>query len=74
MSKPTRTYTLDDLIVEWRPELCCHCQNCHQGLPQVFNPEARPWVNLQGADPQEIRNQVAQCPTGALSLGNAKSS
>lgn len=70
MEKPTRTYVLGDLIVDWRPELCVHCMACHNGLPQVFDPERKPWVKLDAAPADAIKAQVAQCPSGALSLGD----
>lgn len=67
--KPTRTYVHEDLIVEWRPELCIHCQLCITELPMVFNLDARPWVNLKGAFKDQIIEQVKACPSQALSLG-----
>ncbi len=69
-SKPTRTYSSDQITVEWRPEKCIHCGDCIRGLPEVFNLDARPWVNLQGASAQAIAEQVEKCPSGALSLAS----
>jgi uncharacterized Fe-S cluster protein YjdI len=68
MSKPEREYSNDEITVEWRPSLCIHCGDCHRGLPAVFNPEARPWVNLAGASTAEIVKQVEQCPSEALKV------
>jgi putative redox protein len=69
MSQPTRTYTNGEVTVEWRPELCIHCRKCVEGLPQVFDLDKKPWVNIHGATSAEIRKQVAQCPNGALAMG-----
>ena len=69
MSKPTRTYSNGEITVEWRPELCTHCGNCMNGLPLVFNPARKPWVDMRRATTGQIENQVRQCPSGALSLG-----
>lgn len=69
MSEPTRVYRRAELAIEWRPELCTHCQACITGLPQVFDMQARPWVNINGAPADEIRRQVELCPSEALSLG-----
>lgn len=69
MSEPTRVYKREGLVVEWRPELCIHCENCKDELPEVFNICVRPWVNINGASIDEIKQQVARCPDGALSLG-----
>ncbi len=70
MSDPTRTYSNGQITVEWRPELCVHCEACFQGLPQVFDPTKRPWVNIHGATTNEIRKQVGKCPSGALAVGD----
>ena len=66
MSEPTRVYRNDRIAVAWRDELCVHCKSCIQGLPAVFGLTKRPWVNIDGASPEEVRNQVSQCPSGAL--------
>ena len=71
--KPEHKHTYTDehgeLIVEWRPDLCRHAARCATQLPTVFNPAAKPWVNMDGATTNEIREQVGRCPTGALSIG-----
>jgi uncharacterized Fe-S cluster protein YjdI len=64
----TRRYTLDTLTVEWRAGLCVQCGNCKAGLPEVFDPRRRPWVDLSKASPEEILAQVARCPSGALQI------
>ena len=64
----THSYTNGEITVEWRPELCKHAARCATQLPQVFNPAAKPWVNMDGATSREIVEQVARCPTGALRI------
>lgn len=64
--EPTRTYTKDKLTIEWYADKCIHCTRCITELPQVFNLEARPWVNLEGAPPERIAQQATDCPSGAL--------
>ena len=66
-----RQYTNGEIVVMWDSDLCSHCENCWRGLPQVFDPNARPWVNIDGAPSADIVAQVKQCPTGALALGDA---
>ncbi|WP_295674781.1 (4Fe-4S)-binding protein [uncultured Mucilaginibacter sp.] len=66
--KEKHSYTNDDITVVWKPELCRHAARCATQLPTVFNPKAKPWVNMDGATSQEIKEQVARCPTGALSI------
>jgi putative redox protein len=68
-NKHTYTNADGNLVVEWRPELCRHAARCATQLPQVFNPAVKPWINADGATADEIKAQVAKCPTGALSIG-----
>lgn len=63
-----KEYKKDGLAVVWRPDLCIHSGVCFRNLPDVFRPLSRPWVELDGADPEEIRRTVRACPSGALSL------
>lgn len=65
---PERIYEKGLLRVFWQSDLCTKCQLCHQELPQVFDPEKRPWVNLKAATDEEIVSQVLRCPSGALSI------
>lgn len=59
-------YAAPTLVVEWRPALCTHSGRCVGGLPQVFAPTRRPWIDMTAADAEAIAAQVAQCPSGAL--------
>ncbi len=54
---PTRTYTNGDIRVFWRPDLCIHSGVCVQGLPGVFSPKRRPWIDIHAA-PSERRSPV----------------
>jgi len=63
-----KEYKKDGLTVIWRPDMCFHAGICFQDLPGVFKPLSRPWVDLEGADPEDIRRTVRACPSGALSL------
>ena len=61
-------YKNEEVTVVWKPELCKHSGRCVTQLPAVFNLKAQPWINVNGADAQTIIEQVAKCPTGALSV------
>lgn len=63
-----KRYSNGEVTVIWKPELCIHSGNCVAGLPLVFNPKRRPWVDVQAASTQEIVEQVLKCPSGALSV------
>lgn len=64
----TRNYSNGEVTVLWQSDLCSHCGNCVDGLPQVFNIERKPWVDIAAATSQEIVDQVSECPTGAISI------
>jgi len=66
--KNKHSYTNGDVTVAWKPDLCRHAARCATQLPTVFNPAAKPWVNMDGATSNEIIEQVNKCPTGALSI------
>jgi CDGSH-type Zn-finger protein/uncharacterized Fe-S cluster protein YjdI len=45
---------------------CIHVRACVEGLPDVFDPDRRPWIDADGADPDEVAAVIERCPTGAL--------
>lgn len=62
----TRSYEDDRIRVVWDATLCIHTGICLQRLPRVFDVNARPWINLTGADAEQIAATVRACPTSAL--------
>lgn len=76
MAEKIKEYESEALTVIWKPEQCIHSEKCFRGLPGVFDPKSRPWVNVDGADDKAIQKQIDQCPSGALSyrLKNAAES
>jgi len=63
---PRRVYANKTIEVQWEPKLCIHVRNCVRGLPQVFDPDARPWVIVDAASADQVAEAVLACPTGAL--------
>lgn len=65
-----KEYTNGEITVKWQPSKCIHSAICwrgEHGLPQVFDPRKKPWINIEGADSATIMNKIDQCPSGALS-------
>ena len=62
------TYDGDEVTVTWDRERCIHAQACVDGLPEVFDPERRPWIEPDQAEANAVEAVVPQCPTGALHL------
>ncbi|GHT64762.1 hypothetical protein FACS189451_12490 [Bacteroidia bacterium] len=60
-------YSNGEVTVVWKPYTCMHAKYCWKELPEVFNPNARPWINMAGSSTERIVQQVKRCPSGALS-------
>jgi uncharacterized Fe-S cluster protein YjdI len=67
MKEMVKKYSNGEVTVTWKPHICIHSTICFVGLPQVFTPNKHPWVNINGANTEEIIEQIKQCPSGALS-------
>lgn len=67
MSESEKAYTNGEISVIWKPGVCVHSGKCVQGLGEVFNVSARPWINMEGSKTERIVQQVKQCPSSALS-------
>jgi uncharacterized Fe-S cluster protein YjdI/CDGSH-type Zn-finger protein len=63
---PRRVYRSEVIEVHWEPRFCIHTGNCVRGLGRAFDPSARPWINVEAADPDAIARTIVTCPTGAL--------
>ena len=59
-------YSGEGFKVTYSKKTCVHAGVCVKTLPQVFNPKNKPWVNTSGADQQEIKEMIENCPSGAL--------
>ena len=62
-----REYSNQNLTVFWDSSKCIRSGNCDRQLPEVFDINKRPWVNINAADVKEIKRVIDTCPTGALS-------
>lgn len=70
MKDITKKYQADGFTIVWRPALCQHSTICWKqatGLPEVFNPFRKPWIEPGAAPAEAIRAQIEKCPSGALS-------
>ena len=63
-----KEYSNNEVTIVWKPELCEHAGECVKALPKVYNPKERPWIKAENATGDEIKAQVAKCPSGALSI------
>jgi len=62
----THDYRGDGIVVRYLLKRCIHAAECVRGLPAVFDPQRRPWVDARLAGADAIAEIVTRCPTGAL--------
>ncbi len=63
----TKEYSNEALTIVWKPKRCIHAGECVKALPQVYTPNEKPWIKTKNATTEEIKAQIAKCPSGALS-------
>ncbi len=62
----TRAYSGNGITVTFDSEVCTHSAHCVRELPNVFDVDQRPWINVNAAPALRIAEQVDRCPSGAL--------
>jgi uncharacterized Fe-S cluster protein YjdI len=62
----TRLYVGRGITVEWYASRCIHSANCVRGLPKVFDPRVRPWVDATAESADRVAATITRCPWGAL--------
>ena len=62
-----KEYSNGEITIIWNPEKCTHAGICVKTLPSVYNPKEKPWIKIEKATTAELKQQIAQCPSGALS-------
>ncbi len=60
-------YKNEDITILWKPDLCTHAAKCVKALPEVYKPREKPWLTIENATTEELKKQIATCPSGALS-------
>lgn len=66
MEEDVHRYGGDEIDVTYDVNRCIHVRACVEGLSDVFDPDARPWVRPDEADADEVASVIVDCPTGAL--------
>jgi rubredoxin/uncharacterized Fe-S cluster protein YjdI len=61
-----KEYQNQDIIVYWYPKDCSHAGKCWGGLPEVFDVDKRPWINVSASSAEAIIRTIDKCPSRAL--------
>jgi len=62
-----KEYSNGEITIVWEPALCIHSGICAKTLPQVYHPKEHPWITIENAATEAIKNQIDHCPSRALS-------
>jgi uncharacterized Fe-S cluster protein YjdI len=61
-----KEYSNGEVTVVWEAEKCIHSAKCVKSLPNVFQPNERPWIKIDAASTDELVKAIKKCPSGAL--------
>ncbi len=63
----SKAYKGEKITVHDNRTICAHAAHCVNDLKSVFQADARPWINPDGASVEDVVALVRRCPSGALS-------
>lgn len=66
MEEDVHEYQGEAIEVTYDVRRCTHARECVRGLPAVFDPDRRPWIEPDEATPEDLAEVIERCPTGAL--------
>ena len=61
-----RVYSGENADVSFSLRRCIHAEACIKGLPQVFDKDKRPWIQVGDTPADALVDLVGRCPSGAL--------
>jgi uncharacterized Fe-S cluster protein YjdI len=64
----SKEYTNNQITVVWKPKSCIHAEECVKALPKVYQPDEKPWIQIDNTTTEELKSQIRKCPSGALSF------
>jgi len=66
MKEKILTYDGEEITVKYDLKRCIHAAKCVDGLPEVFNPDRKPWIDPDNSGGDKVADVIETCPTGAL--------
>ena len=64
----SKEYSNGEITIKWQSKKCQHAAVCVAILPKVYKPNDKPWISIENASTEELKNQINKCPSGALSF------
>lgn len=61
------TYTGKQISILDNRGICSHAGHCTSLLPSVWRQGVEPWIDSNGAPPDQVASTIRKCPSGALS-------
>ncbi|MER7805364.1 (4Fe-4S)-binding protein [Streptomyces parvulus] len=61
-----KAYRTESIMVSFETRRCLHAAECVRGLPEVFDPARRPWIQPDRTTAEHLAEVVRRCPSGAL--------
>ena len=62
-----KSYAGKEITIHDNRRICSHAAECVNNLPSVFRLNARPWIDPDAAEIEQVINTIRKCPSGALS-------
>ena len=62
-----KSYVGKQITIHDNRRICSHAAECVNNSSSTFRLDARPWINPDAADREEIIDAIRKCPSGALS-------
>ena len=62
-----KEYSNGEMTIIWKPRTCIHAAECVKRLPNVYKPKDKPWIQIENATTEALKEQIMACPSGALS-------
>ena len=63
----TKEYSNKEITIKWQAKKYKHAAICVKTLPKVYTPKTSPWITIENATTKELKDQINNCPSGALS-------
>ncbi|WP_439151465.1 (4Fe-4S)-binding protein [Winogradskyella sp.] len=69
-----KEYDNGEVTVGWEADKCIYSAKCVKNLPNVFQPNERPWIKIDASSTDALVETIKKCPSGALSykMNNTK--